>query len=81
MYEVYVLKSIDINWYYVGMTKNKEKRITQHNNGYVQSTKPYKPFKLVFVKTFINRAEARNFEKYLKIRSNKEKLLRQLNLL
>ncbi|KKS83073.1 MAG: Excinuclease ABC [Candidatus Gottesmanbacteria bacterium GW2011_GWA1_43_11] len=81
MYEVYVLQSLIKNWYYVGLTSDKQRRIKQHNNGQVQSTKAYKPFRLVFSKVFTCRIDARDFEKFLKIRSNKEKLLKKLKLL
>lgn len=81
MYEVYVLKSLIKNWYYVGLSLNKNIRFKQHNNGQVQSTKAYKPFNLIFSKAFNTRIQARDYEKFLKIRSNKEKFLKHLNLL
>ena len=47
----------------------------------LKSTKHYVLFKLIYKEKFSLRAEARDFERYLKIRSNKEKLLRKLNYL
>ncbi|HOZ03608.1 MAG TPA: GIY-YIG nuclease family protein [Candidatus Woesebacteria bacterium] len=81
MYEVYVLKSDCVDWFYVGMSSNTDKRLSQHNSGRVKSTKSKKPLKIIFTKKFGTRIQARDFEKYLKVRSNKEKLLRTLKYL
>ena len=72
---VYVIKSTLKNWCYVGMSTNVEKRLFEHNSGGVRSTKPYKPFQLLFVQEVKTRIEARDLEKFLKIRFNKESLL------
>jgi putative endonuclease len=74
-YIVYILKSISRNWYYVGMTEDLARRLKQHNSGFQRSTKAYMPFELFYSREFENRSEARDFEKYLKIRSNKEKII------
>ena len=81
MYVVYILQSLIKNWFYVGLSNNHFRRLIQHNTGQVKSTKAYKPYKMVFKKSFRTRSEARDFEKFLKIRSNKEKLLRSLKLI
>ncbi|MBU1085346.1 MAG: GIY-YIG nuclease family protein [Candidatus Beckwithbacteria bacterium] len=78
-YFVYLLKSLTHNYYYVGLTNNLKRRIKQHNQGKVKSTKHYQPFKLMLVKEFSDRISARDFEKFLKIRSNKEKMIASLN--
>ncbi|MEA3355061.1 MAG: GIY-YIG nuclease family protein [Patescibacteria group bacterium] len=78
-YFVYLLKSLRKNYYYVGLTNNLKRRISQHNSSKVRSTKHYQPFKLVFTKEFSDRIRARDFEKFLKIRSNKEKVIASLN--
>ncbi|MBT4155059.1 MAG: GIY-YIG nuclease family protein [Candidatus Marinimicrobia bacterium] len=62
---VYILKSKQNNWNYVGMTDNV-KKIRLHNNGHVKSTKPYAPFDLIFVEEFPTRELARFREKYYK---------------
>ena len=76
MFFVYVLKSTKENWFYVGMTCKLEQRLKEHNKGSVKSTKFRKPYKLVYNKVFLTRIQARDFEKYLKISSNKEKLIK-----
>lgn len=81
MHIVYILKSkknIDQPWYYVGMTQNIEKRLSQHNAGATKSTKSHCPFMVIYTKEFQTRTLARDYEKFLKIRSNKEKALREL---
>ena len=80
MYIVYLIKSMSSSWFYVGMTSNLPKRVAQHNAGKTRSTKTHIPFELVYSKEFETRIDARDYEKYLKIRSNKEKLLEKLNI-
>lgn len=65
-YFVYVLYSESFNRFYKGMTSDVEKRLKSHNAGRTFSTKPYRPWELIFVEEFNNREQARNFEKYLK---------------
>jgi len=78
MFTVYILKSLKKNWNYVGMTIDVSRRVREHNSGKEKSTRSYKPFKLVYKKDFETRAKARDYEKFLKIRSNKEKVLRNV---
>jgi putative endonuclease len=60
--------------FYVGMTKNIENRIKEHNSGKTKSTKGYVPWKLFSVECFISRIEARKREIYLKSGSAKERI-------
>ena len=39
MFFIYILKSLDSRKYYIGSTKNVERRLSLHNAGQVQSTK------------------------------------------
>ncbi len=71
MWYVYILKSINHSFIYVGSTDNIKRRFEEHNNGLSKSTKPYKPFELnayVAVKT---EKKARELEKYFKTGSGK----------
>jgi putative endonuclease len=61
------------------MTQDLQKRLSHHNSGKVKSTKFYKPFKIVYLKQFQTRDLARDHEKYLKIRSNKERIIKTLS--
>jgi putative endonuclease len=49
MFFVYVLRSIHRNYIYVGLTSDLERRISDHNQGYNRTTKPYKPFKTILM--------------------------------
>jgi len=80
MYYIYVIKSVNRNWYYVGLTNNVDRRIHQHNFGQSTATKAYCPFTLIYSKSFTDRISARDYEKFLKIRSNKEKLIKSLQI-
>jgi putative endonuclease len=52
--------------FYVGLSRNVEKRVTEHNAGYTFSTKGYRPWELFFTEEIGCRSEAREREKYLK---------------
>jgi len=65
MYYVYALSSTTRNYIYVGLTDNIQRRINQHNAGKSKTTKPYRPFVLIYSETFETRLEARAREKYL----------------
>ena len=89
MFTVYAISSKIRRYIYVGLTNNIIRRFYDHNNGYNKTTKPYKPFILIYSKEFNSRDDAREHEKYLKSGSGKEFLnsmadqvpgcLRQLN--
>ncbi|MDX5479114.1 MAG: GIY-YIG nuclease family protein [Cyclobacteriaceae bacterium] len=71
MFFVYAISSTVRKYIYVGLTSDIDERFHRHNSGYEKTTKPYRPYKLIYSKTFITRAEAREFEKYLKSTSGK----------
>ena len=75
MYYIYAISSTIRNYIYVGMTENVEARVLRHNKGREKTTKPYKPFVLIFTETVDDtRIEARKREKYWKSGIGKEKL-------
>ncbi|HMT00334.1 MAG TPA: GIY-YIG nuclease family protein [Saprospiraceae bacterium] len=71
MYTVYVLKSKNADWFYIGMTTDFERRLADHNRGYNLSTKAKAPFILIFTELYSTSIEARNREKFLKNASGK----------
>ena len=79
MYFVYALKSIEHNRVYVGLTKNLDLRLKEHNAGKTKSTKFYKPWVLFYSESFDSRIEARQREKTLKSGFGKEFLKKILN--
>ena len=78
MYYVYAIASSVRNYIYVGLTDNIERRIGQHNKGYNKTTKPYRPFVLIYHEVCSTRKEARAREKYFKSGIGKEFLKTKL---
>ena len=66
MYYVYILQSLVINRFYIGVTSDREERLVGHNSGGTKSTKPYKPWRVVYNEKFIDKSEAYKREFYLK---------------
>ncbi len=71
MFTVYVLKSTGADWFYVGMTSDFERRLSDHNRGYNLSTKAKAPFIVIFTELYNTSLEARGREKFLKNASGK----------
>ena len=65
MFYVYILKTSEGS-YYVGYTKNLDRRIKEHITGNVSTTKGKKLVKLVCAIMFSSKKKAIEFEKYLK---------------
>jgi putative endonuclease len=66
MFYVYVLKSAKDNNLYIGSTNNLGRRLLEHNNGEVQSTKSRVPFELRYYESYSVEEEARHRESALK---------------
>ena len=66
MYFVYVLKSKIDNKFYYGFTDNLKRRLENHNNKLVKSTKARAPFELIYYENVDNIKNARVIEKYFK---------------
>ncbi len=63
---VYVLRPQKDGNFYVGYTKNVQKRLEEHNSGQVRSTKKRQPMKLIYWEGCIDQQNATRREKYLK---------------
>ena len=74
VYYVYVIKSIDFDYTYVGHTSDLKQRLIEHNKGKTKSNKAFKPFNLVYFEEYKTRVEAVKREKYLKTGSGRELL-------
>lgn len=74
MYYVYVLKSLNKNFTYVGYSTDIKQRFIYHQNGYVKSTKSFRPFEIVFYEAYKDMADAKRREKYLKTDKGKSTL-------
>ena len=55
-----------------------EKRFKEHNQGLVESTKPYKPWKLIYYEACLNEKDAKRREKYFKTSQGRRILKRRL---
>ncbi len=78
MVYVYVLKSVKDGRWYTGSTKNLRRRIREHNEGKVFSTKLRRPFVLVYYEACLSENDARRREKYLKTGMGKRYLKNRL---
>ena len=63
---VYVLYSEKDKKLYTGVTTNLEKRLEQHEEGLVPSTKYRRPLKLVYYEASVDKVDSYRREKYLK---------------
>ena len=65
-YFTYILYSNTKNRYYTGSTSDIDKRLERHNNGATPSTKPGRPWKVVYSETYSSKTEAIKRENHLK---------------
>ncbi len=74
-FSVYVLESlVHANKYYVGMAKDIDLRLKEHNRGKSKYTKSFLPWKVIHFE-FVGEAKAaRKLEKYYKSTAGKNKL-------
>ena len=66
MFYVYLLKSKKDKNFYTGSTNDLERRMNEHNNGLVFSTKSRIPFELVYYEAYKSEDDARRRERKLK---------------
>jgi len=78
MFYVYVLQSQLNKDIYVGYTTNLKNRFKLHNLGKVKSTKPHKPWVLVYYEAYRGKFDATKREKELKIHASKTLLISHL---
>lgn len=71
MYYAYILLSSKSHIFYFGSTINLKLRLSHHNQGKIRSTKPHRPWQLIWYAAFSTEKEARDFELYLKTGSGK----------
>ena len=64
---VYVLRSLKNGRHYIGITdKNPTDRLKEHNDGVTPSTRPHRPFELIYTEHFESAELARKREMFLK---------------
>ena len=65
-YYVYLLFSDLDKGLYIGYTNNLKRRLLEHGSGKVYSTKNRRPIRLIYYECFLNKADAKAREEYLK---------------
>jgi len=68
MYSVYVIYSKIFDRIYIGMTKNIQNRLLEHNAGQNKSTKAFLPWEMIHFENLESRMLAR--QKELKLKSS-----------
>ena len=63
---VYILYSHSKDRYYIGSCGDINKRLVRHNEGATPSTKPYRPWTVVYSEQFPDKSEALKSEGYFK---------------
>jgi len=66
MFYIYILHSPEHDRYYTGYSGDIERRLCDHNGGTVKSTKPFRPWVLVYSEEFDNATDARRRENKIK---------------
>ena len=77
-YYVYVLRSLKDAKFYIGYTTDLRKRLQEHQEGLVASTRPRAPFELIFFEAYRNKYDAVRREKCLKTSKGKNTLRQML---
>lgn len=75
---VYIIKSVNSNFIYLGSTSKLKRRIEEHNLGSSRSTAPYRPFDLEAYVAVKTERKARELEKYFKTGSGKAILKKRI---
>lgn len=65
-YYVYILLSLRDHGLYIGFTTDLKRRLTQHSKSQVTATKLRVPLKLIHYEYFIDKADAKAREEFLK---------------
>jgi putative endonuclease len=79
MFYVYILRSGKDGKRYIGFTANLERRLFEHQSGFVTSTKNRRPLGLIYSETFSNKTEAEQREKFFKSGKGRS-LLKEMGL-
>lgn len=80
MYYNYVLQSDKSNNIYIGYTSDIRRRLGEHNGGLNRSTKPYRPWKLIYYEACLDVDDAKRREHYLKTSQGQRLLKRRLKV-
>ncbi|MFQ5686416.1 MAG: GIY-YIG nuclease family protein [Candidatus Scalindua sp.] len=76
---MYILKSLKDNGIYIGMSRDPEDRLKQHNKGKTVSTKSRRPFVMLYKEEYNSADEARKREQYCKSGIGREQIKQKIN--
>ena len=79
MYYVYILQSEKRGRFYIGYSKDAEKRLLLHNQGKVKATQYLIPWKMIYFEQWPTRAEALKRERYIKIQKSRRFIEKLVN--
>lgn len=77
MYYVYLLQLAD-DRIYTGRSDDLKRRIKEHHNGKIKSTKDKLPARLILYEAYLNKQDAINRELYLKTGDGRREIRKQL---
>ncbi|HQT82649.1 MAG TPA: GIY-YIG nuclease family protein [Candidatus Paceibacterota bacterium] len=66
MHFVYILRSLKFHRYYIGSSRDVDERLSMHNYGSTRSTKPYRPWVIIYTESFPTKSAAEKREWFLK---------------
>ena len=72
MYYVYILESLSVDRFYIGVTNNLKKRFYEHNNKLSRSTAPFTPYVLKRVERYEDIKIAYHRERFLKSKKSRK---------
>ena len=78
-YYVYILYSQSRDRYYIGYTHNPQERLQEHNLGATSSTRPGRPWILVYTEEYGNKVEAIRREREIKKMKSKKYIESMIN--
>ncbi|MBH0198021.1 MAG: GIY-YIG nuclease family protein [Nitrospira sp.] len=74
MYYVYILLNKARTRTYTGVTNNLERRLKEHNNGTVPSSRSYRPYTILYTKACATLSDARQEERHYKSSTGRRKI-------
>lgn len=80
MFCTYILKSKEFNRIYIGSTTGLIERLAEHNRGGVESTKPYKPWQLIYYEAHLTKTLARKAELFYKTGQGRRQIKKKLGI-
>ena len=75
---VYILKSREFDFIYIGLTDNLKRRFKEHNSKLAIATKHYVPLELIHYEAYKNNKDAKRRELYLKTNKGRTTLMTML---